>query len=133
MQNWTQPGQRIGNTSVFRFRVGAHPYIYDRLVPEFESILGRYNNEQIYISRTVSDMAFWPDHWCVLFKTHCVPPMPQRWWTPPTLPRNARVVAFPGDPNPPLAVRGIWPVKKWYKKLYKHILPADWIAEYWRE
>ncbi|MBW8306004.1 MAG: hypothetical protein K0M46_03930 [Thiobacillus sp.] len=133
MQNWTQPGKGIGNTSVFRFRVGEHPYIHDRLVPEFKSILGRYNNEQIYISRTVSDMAFWPDEWCALFKTHCIPPMPQRWWRAPTRPESARVVAFPGDPNPPDAVLGIWPTKKWYKKLYKHILPATWIADYWRE
>jgi len=133
MQNWTQPGKGIGNTSVFRFRVGKHPYIYDRLVPEFESILARYNNEQIYISRTVSEMAFWPDDWCVLFKTHCVPRMPQRWWKVPTRPESARVIAFPGDPNPPDAVRGIWPTKKWHKKLYKHILPATWIADYWQE
>ncbi len=133
MQNWTQPGKGIGNTSVFRFRVGKYPYIYDRLVPEFKSILATHGNEQIYISRTVSETAFWPDEWCVLFKTHCIPPMPQRWWKAPTWPASARVIAFPGDPNPPDAVRGIWPVKKWHKKIYKHILPATWIADFWRE
>lgn len=133
MQNWTQPGKGIGNTSVFRFRVGQHPYIYDRLVPEFTSILSQYNNEQIYISRVISEMAYWPDEWCVLFKTHCVPPMPQRWWKTPTIPEGARVIAFPGDPNPHDAVAGNWPVKKRYKKLYKHIRPATWIADYWRE
>jgi hypothetical protein len=133
MQNWTQPGQGIGNTSAFRFRVGQHPYIYDRLVPEFKSILGQFNNEQIYISRTVTEMAYWPDEWCVLFKTHCVPPMPQRWWRTPNIPEGARIIAFPGDPNPHDAVRGNWPVKKWYKKIYKHIQPATWIEDYWRE
>lgn len=133
MQNWTQRGKGIGNTSVFRLRVGAHPYIYDRLAPDFPEILRRHRIEQTYISRTVRDMAFWPDAWCVLFKTHCVPPMPMRWWQAPRLPAGARVVAFPGDPNPHDAVRGIWPVKKWYKKLYKHILPATWIADYWHE
>lgn len=132
MQNWTQPGRGIGNTSVFRFKVGKHPYIYDHLVPEFASILSKYNNEQIYISKTISDMAYWPDDWCVLFKTHCVPPMPQRWWKTPTIPKAARVIAFPGDPNPHDAVQGIWPAK-WHKKLYKHILPAIWIADDWRE
>jgi len=111
MQNWTQPGKGIGNTPVFRFRVGKHPYIYDRLVPEFSSILEKYNNEQIYISRTVSEMIFWPDEWYALFKTHCVPPMPLRWWKAPTKSASARVVAFPGDPNPPDALPGIWPAK----------------------
>jgi hypothetical protein len=133
MQNWTQPGRGIGNTSVFRFRVGQHPYIHDRLVPEFKTILAQHKIEQIYISRTISDMAFWPDAWCVLFKTHCVPPMPLRWWKAPTRPATARVIAFPGDPNPHDAVRGIWPVKKPYKKVYKFIRPATWIADYWRE
>ena len=133
MQNWTQPGRGIGNTSVFRFRVGQHPYIYDRLVPEFRTILAQHKIEQIYISRTISEMAFWPDAWCVLFKTHCVPPMPLRWWKTPTRPATARVIAFPGDPNPHDAVRGIWPVKKPYKRFYKFIRPATWIADYWRE
>lgn len=133
MQNWTQPGRGIGNTSVFRFRVGQHPYIYDRLVPEFKTILAQHKIEQIYISRTISEMAFWPDAWCVLFKTHCVPPMPLRWWKTPTRPATARVIAFPGDPNPHDAVRGIWPVKKPYKKFYKFIRPATWIADFWRE
>lgn len=133
MQNWTQPGRGIGNTSVFRFRVGQHPYIHDRLVPEFRTILAQHKIEQIYISRTISEMAFWPDEWCVLFKTHCVPSMPLRWWKTPTRPATARVIAFPGDPNPHDAVRGIWPVKKPYKKFYKFIRPATWIADYWRE
>ena len=131
MQNWTQPGKGVGNTSVFRFRVGAHPYIFDRLEPEFESIHDNYRIEQTYISRTVSEMKFWPDEWCVLFKTHCVPPMPLRWWKAPTAPVGARIVAFPGVPNPHEAVLGNWPAK-WYKKFYKHILPASWIADYWK-
>jgi hypothetical protein len=133
MQNWTQPGQGIGNTSVFRLRIGSHPYIYDRLVPEFAQILKRHRIEQTYISKTVNEMSFWPDPWCILFKTHCVPPWPQRWWRVPRLPEGARVVAFPGDPNPHDAVIGHWPVKKWYKKIYKHIRSAAWIADYWRE
>ena len=132
MQNWTQPGKGIGNTSVFRFRVGAHPYIYDRLEPEFDAIHDDYRIEQTYISRTVGEMKFWPDAWCVLFKTHCVPPMPARWWKAPAVPPGARIVAFPGVPNPHEAVLGQWPAK-WYKKFYKHIEPARWIAEYWRE
>ena len=131
MQNWTQPGKGIGNTSVFRFRAGAHPYLFDRLEPEFEAIHADYRIEQTYISRTVSAMTFWPDPWCVLFKTHCVPPMPARWWKTPTVPAGARIIAFPGVPNPHEAVLGQWPAK-WYKKFYKHIRPATWIAAYWK-
>ena len=69
--------------------------------------------------------------WCVLFKTHCVPAWPARFWQEPVLPAKARVVAFPGDPNPHDAVEGRWPVKKAYKCLYKSIRPATWIRRIW--
>jgi hypothetical protein len=65
-------------------------------------------------------------------KVQCVPPMPLRWWKTPAIPAGARVVAFPGVPNPHEAVRGQWPAK-WYKRFYKTIRPATWISDYWRE
>ncbi len=132
MQNWTQPGKRIGNTSVYRFRVGSHPYLLRNLAHNHSDIFKKFRNSQTYISRTINDIAFWPDDWCVLFKVQCVPPMPSRWWKTPVLPKHARVVAFPGVPNPHEAVAGIWPAK-WYKAFYKHIRPASWINDYWRE
>lgn len=132
MQNWTQPGKGIGNTSVFRFRVGSHPYLLHGLIANQDAIFQQFRNSQTYISRTVKDIAFWPDEWCILFKTHCIAPMPQRWWQAPSLPATARVVAFPGVPNPDEAVIGHWPAV-WYKRIYKHILPATWIAEHWKE
>jgi hypothetical protein len=133
MQNWTQPGKGIGNTSVYRFRVGADAYLFDNLIANQGSIFQQYRNSQTYISRTVKEISFWPDDWCVLFKTHCVPSWPARFWQEPLLPEQARVVAFPGDPNPHDAVQGRWPVKKWYKKLYKNIRPARWIQRLWDE
>ncbi len=132
MRNWTQPGANIGNTSVYRFRVGSHPYLYDRLIENHEELTKTFRNSQTYISRTVNEIAFWPDDWCILFKTHCVPPMPLRWWKDPELPSGTHVVAFPGSPNPDEAVAGVWPAKG-YKKFYKHIRPASWINHYWTE
>ncbi len=131
MRNWTQPGSGIGNTSCYRFRVGSHSYLLDVLVEQQDEILSRFRNSQTYISRSIRRIEFWPDDWCVLFKTHCVPAWPQRFWTQPTLPQTAHVVAFPGVPNPHQAVRGEWPAP-WHKKVYKFIRPARWIAEYWQ-
>lgn len=131
MQNWTQPGSGIGNTSCYRFRVGAHPYLLDDLLAHHGDILARFRNSQTYISRSIRSIEFWPDEWCVLFKTHCVPPWPQRFWKEPVLPLTAHVVAFPGVPNPHQAVRGEWPAR-WYKKTYKFIRPARWIKRYWQ-
>lgn len=131
MQNWTQPGKGIGNTSVFRFRVGAAPYLLDALARRGTEILAAYPNSQTYVSREIRGMGFWPDPWCVLFKVQCVPPWPLRFWQPPRLPAGARVVAFPGVPNPHDAVRGHWPVKRAWKKSYKFIRPATWIEDHW--
>jgi hypothetical protein len=132
MQNWTQPGKGIGNTSVYRFRVGADTYLLSDLVSRPQEILSTYRNSQTYLSKNVREITFWPDQWCVLFKTHCLPGWPQRLWKPPVLPPKARVVAFPGLPNPPQAARGEWPSPPW-KKLYKTLRPAPWIEELWRD
>ncbi|WP_231370123.1 hypothetical protein [Thioalkalivibrio sp. ALE16] len=131
MQNWTQPGKGIGNTSVFRFRMGVHGYLLERLLGDFDHFREQYRNEQTFISREIDSLRFWPDEWCALFKVHCVPAWPARLWRTPTIPEGARVVAFPGSPNPPDALEGKWPEKRWRKRLYKQIRPAPWIETYW--
>ncbi|MDO8845413.1 MAG: hypothetical protein Q7U98_13010 [Methylicorpusculum sp.] len=133
MHNWTQPNSGIGNTSVYRFKVGSHPYLLEKLLKDPENIRNTYRNSQTYISKTIKEIEYWPDEWCVLFKVQCVPPMPFRWWQKPKLPNNAKVVAFPGDPNPDDALIGEWPTHKWYKKSYKYIKPSLWINDYWYE
>jgi hypothetical protein len=132
MQNWTQPGSGIGNTSVQRFRVGHEAYLLRHLLEHQDEVFRKFTNSQTYVSRTIKDLEFWPDAWCVLFKVHCVPGWPARFWKAPTLPATARVVAFPGTPNPHQALRGEWPEPKLRKKLYKFIRPAEWIGEHWR-
>jgi hypothetical protein len=131
MQNWSQPGSGIGNTSVFRFRVGSHPYLLSDLVDNQQTLFATFRNSQTYISKSIKEIIFWPDEWCILFKINCLPPMPQRWWREPLLPASARVVAFPGVPNPHEVVNGKWPAV-WYKRFYKHVVPPAWIKQYWR-
>lgn len=133
MQNWTQPGSGIGNTSVFRFEIGKEQYLHDDLIKYKDKILADYPNSQTYVSRNLRKIAFWPDEWCVLFKVQCVPAWPFRFWREPKLPLGARIVAFPGVPNPHEAERGYWPVKTPWKKIYKTIRPATWISDFWRE
>ena len=131
MQNWTQPGKGIGNTSVYRFRVGAAPFLVTRLEQNFQEIKAKYNNSQTFISREIGDIAFWPDEWCQLFKVQCIPPFPLRLWKEPVIPEGCRIVAFPGRPNPHEAAKGKWPEKKLYKRFYKRIKPARWIDAIW--
>ncbi len=128
--NWTQPNDVVGNTSVYRFRVGSHPELLSRLEADPEAMLGKYCNSQTYTSRTIGEVTFWPEEWCRSFKVHCVPKGLKRYWVEPPLPKGARIVAFPGSPNPPDALKGQWPAP-WYKRIYKQFRPARWVEEHW--
>ena len=132
MRNFTTPRRRIGNTSVFRFPVGAHPYLLSRFLSAPRAMIDKYRNEQTYISGEVRRMTFWPDPWIRSFKEHCIRPLPLRPWLQPRLPAGAKIVVFTGNPRPHEAAAGRWPVTRWYKKLYKAIPPVRWVQENWR-
>lgn len=131
IENWTQRGEGVGNTSVFRLQVGAHTHIFEDFQKDPEAVLAEHRIEQQYISAMVPDMAFWPNEWCVSFKHDLVPRFPANWFREPSLGPEARVVAFTGLPDPDQAAEGRWPAP-WWKKFYKHAKPAAWISEHWR-
>ncbi len=131
IENWTQKGQNIGNTSAFRFPVGQYTHIYDRLQNDPDSVLSQYRIEQLYISREIEEMLFWPQDWCVSFKHSLLPPWPLNFFQTPKLPPKTKIVAFTGKPDQDEAARGEWPVKHWIKKTYKHVRPTPWIEKYW--
>jgi hypothetical protein len=131
IENWTQPRSGIGNTSVYRFRVGAHTYLYDTLLNDAERILSTYPNSQTYISRTIKEKTFWPAPWCQSFKHTLMPRWPMNFLHAATLPPETRVVAFTGKPDPDEARDGVWKAP-WYKKVYKYVRPTPWIGEHWR-
>ena len=131
IENWTQAGSRIGNTSVYRFRVGAHPALYQKMQEKPEAVLQTFPNSQTYISRTISEMTFWPPSWCVSFKHTLLPPWPLNFVQATPLPPTAKIVCFTGKPDPDEARDGHW-TAPWYKKVYKHVRPTPWIGEHWR-
>ncbi len=131
IDNWTQPGQRIGNTSCFRFPVGKYTQIYDDIQTNPAPILAKYNIEQVYITKEIEDFVFWPAIWCVSFKHSLLPKWPMNFFKTPELPRDTRIVAFTGKPDQDEASIGVWPAP-WYKKIYKFVRPTPWIAEHWR-
>jgi hypothetical protein len=63
IENWTQMGSGIGNTSCYRFRVGAHSYIYDNVQNDPGGTVGAHANSQTYISRIIKEKTFWPAPW----------------------------------------------------------------------
>lgn len=131
IENWTQPGQNIANTSAFRFPVGKFTHIYTEFDRDPQRWIDQYVIEQVYISREIADMAFWPAAWCVSFKHSLLPAWPLRFFKTPPLPDETKIVAFTGKPDQDEAARGEWPAK-WYKKLYKHVRPTPWISEHWK-
>jgi hypothetical protein len=131
IENWTQRGKRIGNTSVYRFRVGAHDYLCRKMRDNAKEVLGTFRNEQTFVSRTISEMTYWPATWCLSFKHDLLPTWPLNFVRPARLPSSAKVICFTGKPDPHEARDGIWPAP-WYKKLYKHVRPTPWIGQHWR-
>lgn len=131
IENWTQLGEGVGNTSVFRFRAGSHPEVYEQFAKNPGAILSSYRIEQHYISTLIPDPVFWPREWCLSFKHSIVPPFPINWIKSPDLPAGTRIAVFTGRPDIDEAARGHWPAP-WYKKFYRHARPARWIAEHWQ-
>ena len=132
IDNWTQPGRGIGNTSAFRFPAGRHTRIFDDFVADPEAILAKWRIEQQYISDTIPEMIFWPAEWCVSFKHSLLPRWPMNFFKAVELPADARIVAFTGKPDAEDALIGEWPGRSLKQKLYKHVRPTPWIAEHWR-
>ena len=131
IENWTQTGKKIGNTSCFRWKIGTQTHIFDQLKTEQNRILSTYRIEQVYISREVTDMVFWPEMWCASFKHTLLPKWPLNFFKTPPLPEATKIVAFTGKPDQDEALLGKWPVKSAWKRLYKHVRPTPWIAEHW--
>ncbi len=131
MENYTQRGQGIGNSSVFRFPVGGNANIWDQFAADPMGVVSGYDNEQIYLSRVAKKITYWPDGWCRSFKHELLPPWPRNFFEPPPLPPNAKVVIFTGKPDPDEARDGKWP-GPWYKKIYRTIRPTPWIGQHWR-
>lgn len=132
IRNWTQPKSGIGNTSCFRFPIGKYTHIYDRIQDNPDPILAKYRIEQVYISREIEDMVFWPELWCASFKHTLLPKWPMNFLKVPVLPRETKIVAFTGKPDQDEAALGQWPVKVWYKRFYKYVKPTPWIAQHWQ-
>lgn len=156
-RNWAKPLQRLGQTSVFRFVVGSQPQIIERFRADPQAVADRYRYEQHFVTASVSGgIGLWPEAWTRHFRLHCLPPFPLRLFRPAKLPAGARIVTFPGGPNPDRVLLGAWndrvpprtpwqhlkatfgPVQdradpSWRRHLTRYVRPVPWIAEHWRE
>ena len=151
-RNWVKPWQRGAQTSVFRFPVGAHPYMLEDLQHD-PQLCVKYQFEQNYVTHHLrGGVRFWPAAWTKHFRRHCMGQWPMRYLRPPRLPDGCRIVTFPGSPKPPDAIAGRWsensvartPVEqlRWAlaqpsrrqrcKGLHRYVQPSAWVAEHWQ-
>jgi hypothetical protein len=132
-ENWTQPGQGIGNMSVFRYHIGSQTKIWDAFIADPLGMLEKHDNSQTFVSRTLGKFDMFPLEWCIGFKQSLIPAWPWRYFVPPAPPPpTAKIVAFTGKPDMHEALVGQWPEQKLRKRFYKQIRPARWIADVWK-
>ena len=133
IENWTQIGQKIGNTSCFRFPIGKYNSIFEKFEKNPEKYWKKFHIEQVYLSNQIKDQVFWPNEWCQSFKHNLLPKWPFRIWQAAKLPKETSIVAFTGKPDPDDVVAGKWPVKKSqiYKKIYKQLKTPQWVMDNW--
>lgn len=118
-----------GNTSCYLYTIGAHTDALEHLKKAYPASIAQVRNEQEFITGFLArqgKLSYWPDTWCRSFKRHCLPGVLRSWFTPPTIPPGARIIAFHGKPNPPDAIAGV--SGKWYRR----VMPTPWVDEHWR-
>ncbi len=156
-QNWAKPLHRLGQTSVFRFPSGGAAVLLQAFRANPQAIADRYGFEQHYVTAMApGGLKFWPSAWTRHFRLHCLPPWPLRYVQPARLPSGAKIVTFPGGPNPGDVLDGRWlptdpcglSASEHLRRIWRHsrgpwrqslaqmrhyVLPVPWIASAWRE
>ena len=153
-RNPSNPLERLGQTSVYRFPVGKLKPLLDEFAKAPREIALRYRFEQRYVTRCApGGVKMWPGPWVRHFRRDCRRIFPLNYFLPPKLPKDARVVIFPGGLHPGEAIRGIYTKgtpartpgehiraglrgdrkKSLLKHLRHYILPTPWADEHWRE
>ena len=153
--NWLKPLHRLGQTTLFRYKIGAQPYMLEDFQQNPQAIAEQYRFEQHYVTKHVKNgVKFWPNTWVRHYRVHCLGNYFRRYLKPAKIPKGAKIIAFPGHPNPSDAVLGRWhlgqPVTQWQhikntfdaqkrvksnpiKHLRSFQLPCPWVIEHWRE
>ena len=153
-RNPNTPLERLGQTSVYRMRVGKLAPLQDIFRADPQSVANKYRYEQRFVTRNApGGVKFWPRGWLAHFRMHSVPVFPLNYLREPKLPKNSRIVIFAGALNPPDAIAGRWDegdihrspgehLRRTFsgnrkeslsKHLRHYLLPATWVRDLWRE
>lgn len=118
----------VGNTSVFRFEIGAHPEILDSYLDDPAAAARQYEHEQQMVSDLLDrrgKLSYWPRGWCISFKNDCVGRGLRSYLSDPICPEDAKIVLFAGAPKMSDIISGKG--GKWYRR----IGDIDWLRRAW--
>jgi hypothetical protein len=127
IENWTQMGQGIGNSSVYCFTAGEHQDVFNYYCQNTTEVTSLYKNEQIYLSKKIGDIKYWPDAWCKSFKRHCLRSHILRYFLAPKQPDSAKIIVFHGNPKPSDAIEG-----GFFGNILKYTKPAYWLKKHYQ-
>ena len=130
IKDWKRPWRVTGNSSVYRFQLGAHVDLLDHFIAHQAEIRAKHRNEQEYLSHYLHKqgrLSYWPKAWCASFKYQCLPAWPMSFWQEARIPPGCRIVVFHGEVNPPDAIAGQ------RNRAGRGMVPVSWVAEHWRE
>jgi hypothetical protein len=149
-RNIVKPLNRLGQTSVYRFKVGNLVELQRLYAEDPQGVADRYRFEQHFVTRNApGGVRFWPWRWVAHFRVQCIPPFPFNFFIAPRLPKKTKILIFAGDTLPPDAIVGrvkaSEPVRspfeharatlgerQGFRTLRRYALPAPWLASVWR-
>ena len=153
-RNPSNPLERLGQTSVYRFPVGKLLPLLEEFSSSPLEIAERYGYEQRYVTRNApGGVKFWPKSWVLHFRRKCRRVFPINYFKVPKLPTGCKRVIFPGDLNPAGAIEGRYHEDEALRTPREHIkmafngqrkrslaahlrhyiLPTGWVEQHWRE
>ncbi|WP_201556114.1 glycosyl transferase [Psychrobacter sp. 72-O-c] len=151
--NPSNPLERLGQTSCFRFQVGSLISLQEKFKADPQGIADEYRFEQRFVTRNApGGVKLFPKAWVAHFRRKCRQPFPLNYFKTPKIPKGSRIIIFPGDLYPTDAISGRYNpnaannikdhlkrikepknLKKPLRHLRHFILPVDWIEKYWKE
>ncbi|MTH64384.1 hypothetical protein [Paracoccus shanxieyensis] len=118
----------VGNSSVFRYTVGAHADVLAGYLADSAAAARDYEHEQQYLSAVLlaqGRLSYWPRGLCVSFKNDCVPRNLRSYLRDPSLPPGARIVLFAGNPKMADVFSGKG--NRWYRRIGN----INWLRQAW--
>lgn len=120
----------VGNSSVFRYEIGAHDDILQAYLADPASATSRFAISQQFLSHQLKErglLQYWPRGWCVSFKNDCVPRYVASYLRDPAVPPGAKIVVFAGNLKMSDVLQGGG--GKWYRRIGR----VDWLKDAWRD